>query len=256
MQVLFHMMDASTRNINLQPGGDSVLVNKFMVAPSMFSNFNGGQVTCQLKNLEHVEVDHNTSLFPQGKPNMPIMARELDQEVALLNPILDNLVGCKDCKINKSGFGSGKFSTTCGPEGATYGNISPLEAANVDDAFEATQVQIVENGRVMEGDQKEKLVDSGSLHKDGMAAGLHAFSKSSEHCKVAGSPKENRQCGRHRPSISKAQKLKHNHDDMLIKGRGARCTSPKVGTYLRYLIMHLVAYICVLSMLCSLKLIF
>ncbi|KAM4085547.1 hypothetical protein ACJW30_10G036000 [Castanea mollissima] len=64
-----------------------------------------------------------------------------------------------------------------------------------------------------------------AIHKDGMALRLHALSKSLGHSKAVGSPKKKQQHKRDQTSVSMAQKLKHNYDDMHIKERRGSSTS-------------------------------
>lgn len=67
-------------------------------------------------------------------------------------------------------------------------------------------------------------------HKDGMAPRLHALSKSLEHSKAVDSLKKKQQHRRDQTSVSMAQKLKRNYDDMRIQERRGSSTSvyPKV----------------------------
>lgn len=69
-----------------------------------------------------------------------------------------------------------------------------------------------------------------AIHKDGMALRLHALSKSLEHSKAVGSPKKKQQHRRDQTSVSMAQKLKRNYDNMHIKEIRGSSTSvyPKV----------------------------
>lgn len=87
----------------------------------MFAQSIAGQLTCKLKNIEQVEGDISTNIFLQRKVNKPIMACEPDSGPALPNTILDNLVVCKDAKINEREFRSTtNINATCSPEDAKY----------------------------------------------------------------------------------------------------------------------------------------
>ncbi len=148
------MADDKSRSINMQPGDMSVLVNKLMLTPSMFAKSSAGLLTCKLKNLEYVEGDINASVFLQRKATRSIMACELDPGPALPDTILDHPVVCKDAKLNDLDLRRrANLNARC----------CPLEVRNVNDASKATKIKKIENERIMEGQEEEEFVGSGSL---------------------------------------------------------------------------------------------
>lgn len=148
------MADDKSRSINMQPGDMSILVNKLMLTPSMFAKSSAGLLTCKLKNLEYVEGDINASVFLQRKATRSLMACELDPGPALPDTILDHPVVCKDAKLNDLDLRRrANLNARC----------CPLEVRNVNDASKATKIKKIENERIMEGQEEEEFVGSGSL---------------------------------------------------------------------------------------------
>lgn len=156
MQVHYHITDGISRSINTHHSDMSVMVNQVMPKPPLFCNFSSGQLSCKIREIVHVESEAGMKVFARRRVPKRLMSGEFDSELPLPTRSVDHDMHRKG-RIN--------VDSTSSLEDVRQSDKSSAKIGIVNDACKATSSGIIESDRIVEGKEKEQLLDLGGVKR-------------------------------------------------------------------------------------------
>ncbi|XP_048435831.1 LOW QUALITY PROTEIN: uncharacterized protein LOC103966915 [Pyrus x bretschneideri] len=154
-----HMADYYIcKYINMLQSWMTLTVNKSMLNSSLYINYRTGQSSLGLNSVDHVEDQtEGTNTIVETKVNRLVMDCVIGLESVLPIMVSDDLVFYEGADIHETDC-SGNLSL----EEMKENNISPVMDENVNGSCKVTNVGLVEDERVVGGEEEELLVASRS----------------------------------------------------------------------------------------------
>ncbi|KAB5564147.1 hypothetical protein DKX38_004201 [Salix brachista] len=161
----FHLTEDVNR-INVEPTYMPIQPNNLILAPDLVVKTIVGELSCKVRDIEHVEGERNTKAIVESGEDKRIMACEIDEESALPIVWSDNEAVVQEAKVNEIDLESrADINATCCLDDVKWSSRLLLEFKSVNGACNAINDCCVETAGT---ETKEELViDHGKTEGEG-----------------------------------------------------------------------------------------
>ncbi|KAJ6706082.1 CELL DIVISION CYCLE 7-RELATED PROTEIN KINASE [Salix purpurea] len=165
-ETLTYHLTEDVNRINVEPTYMPIQPNNLILAPDFVVKTIVGELSCKVRDIEHVEGERNTKAIVESGEDKRIMACEIDEESALPIVWSDNEAVVQEAKVNEIDLESrADVNATCCLDDVKWSSRLLLEFTSVNGACNAINDCCVET--VGTETKEELVIDHGKTGGEG-----------------------------------------------------------------------------------------